>query len=466
MNKIVKLFKNTLIFGIGNIGSKLIQFIAVPMFTMYLTTGEYGEADLLTVIVSLALPFFSFCLYDAILRFIIDERKYEKSIVSSSIFVIGIIIIFLFLIIVILSFMDFKNVDLYIVTVIFLIAQMIQSLLAQYVKAVDKNWEYAMNGLLLSFFILILSFVLFHVLSNRLFAYFFAQIFAYLISSAFLLFCLRDRVIFEFKSVKKIWIKKLMSYSLPLIPNQIMWWMMNTSDRLLVTMFLGLSTNGLYAVAAKIPSLTNVIVTIFMQAWQISSFENAKDSNKDSFFSAVFNNLIYCLVIFSSLVISFLMFIMTILAAKEYFTAWKYVPLLLIGGLFSNISMFLGINYLVGKNTIGIFRTSVIGAILNVLLNLVLIPKMGANGASVSTFVSYFVVCAIRFFETRKMVKINLDFKLMISSVLVLTIQIVLLYLGFIKFQIILPLIFFLINFKYIKNAYGMLDNFIKTSKK
>src|SRR5699024_8930264 len=194
--------------------------------------------------------------------------------------------IFLFLIIVILSFMDFKNVDLYIVTVIFLIAQMIQSLLAQYVKAVDKNWEYAMNGLLLSFFILILSFVLFHVLSNRLFAYFFAQIFAYLISSAFLLFCLRDRVIFEFKSVKKIWIKKLMSYSLPLIPNQIMWWMMNTSDRLLVTMFLGLSTNGLYAVAAKIPSLTNVIVTIFMQTWKISSFDNAKDSNKDSFFSA------------------------------------------------------------------------------------------------------------------------------------------------------------------------------------
>src|SRR5699024_6282651 len=186
----------------------------------------------------------------------------------------------------------------------------------------------------------------------------------------------------------------------------------------------------------------------------------------DSFFSAVFNNLIYCLVIFSSLVISFLMFIMTILAAKEYFTSWKYVPLLLIGGLFSNISMFLGINYLVGKNTIGIFRTSVIGAILNVLLNLVLIPKMGANGASVSTFVSYFVVCAIRFFETRKMVKINLDFKLMISSVLVLTIQFVMLYLGFINFQIILPLIFFLINFKYIKNAYGMLDNFIKTSKK
>src|SRR5699024_232567 len=147
MNKIVKLFKNTLIFGIGNIGSKLIQFIAVPMFTMYLTTGEYGEADLLTVIVSLALPFFSFCLYDAILRFIIDERKYEKSIVSSSIFVIGIIIIFLFLIIVILSFMDFKNVDLYIVTVIFLIAQMIQSLLAQYVKALDNTGKYATNGI-------------------------------------------------------------------------------------------------------------------------------------------------------------------------------------------------------------------------------------------------------------------------------------------------------------------------------
>ncbi|WP_195480631.1 oligosaccharide flippase family protein [Lactiplantibacillus plantarum] len=72
MDQVKQLFKNTLIFGIGNIGSKLIQFIAVPMFTVFLTTKEYGEADLMTTIVSLALPFFSLCLYDAILRFIID----------------------------------------------------------------------------------------------------------------------------------------------------------------------------------------------------------------------------------------------------------------------------------------------------------------------------------------------------------------------------------------------------------
>lgn len=307
MNRVKQLFKNTLIFGIGNIGSKLIQFIAVPMFTFFLTTKEYGEADLLTTMVSLALPFFSLCLYDAILRFIIDDPSNEESIISSAIFVTGILVGILTIIDLLLMFLNVPNIFLYRLAIAFLIVQVIQSLLAQYMKAVGKNWLYSINGLLLSVLILLLSLLFFQFDGNKVYWYFYAQIAAYVISIIFIEVCLMKRIVFCLASVRKSWIKKLTMYSLPLIPNQIMWWVMNASDRLLVTYFLGLSINGIYAIAAKIPSLTNVVITIFMQAWQLSSFENANNKDRNIFFSSVFNNLLFVLVLFSSIIMTFLM---------------------------------------------------------------------------------------------------------------------------------------------------------------
>lgn len=453
MNRVKQLFKNTLIFGIGNIGSKLIQFIAVPMFTFFLTTKEYGEADLLTTMVSLALPFFSLCLYDAILRFIIDDPSNEESIISSAIFVTGILVGILTIIDLLLMFLNVPNIFLYRLAIAFLIVQVIQSLLAQYMKAVGKNWLYSINGLLLSVLILLLSLLFFQFDGNKVYWYFYAQIAAYVISIIFIEVCLMKRIVFCLASVRKSWIKKLTMYSLPLIPNQIMWWVMNASDRLLVTYFLGLSINGIYAIAAKIPSLTNVVITIFMQAWQLSSFENANNKDRNIFFSSVFNNLLFVLVLFSSIIMTFLMAIMTIIASKSYYSAWEYVPMLLLGGIFSNMSMFLGTNYLVGKNTGGIFRTSIIGAVLNVGLNIFLIPKLGANGASISTLVSYLVVCLIRLFETNRLIHINIDYRLLLSATIILLTQIGCLYAHAFVAQIIFPILVLLINYKYVFNA-------------
>lgn len=459
MNRTRKLIRNTFVFGIGNIGSKLIQFIAVPMFTLYLTTKQYGQMDLITTIVSLSLPFFSLCLYDAILRFAIDDPDSEVNIISTASFITGIMLILLLFALLALLPFNFENISLYRLGIVFLILQIVESLLSQYLKALNKNWAYAMNGLILSGLIFFLSYMMFQMMNNRLYAYFVAQIVSYLGSIIFIFCNLKGHPIFRMDAIQQKWIKKLTNYSLPLIPNQIMWWVMNTSDRLLIIFFLGLTTNGLYAVAAKIPSLTNVVVTIFMQSWQLSSFENADKEDKSAFFSEVFNHLVFFLVLFSSIVLSLLMVIMHLIASRAYFGAWIYVPMLLLGGLFSNISMFLGTNYLVGKKTNGIFRTSIMGAVLNIGLNLLLIPLCGANGASFSTLVSYFVVCVIRFIETRRTVTISIDYPLFISSTIVLMVQTLILYWGpfYLEFVCLVGLVIF--NHKYLTNMIGLVKN-------
>ncbi|MEL1196288.1 polysaccharide biosynthesis protein, partial [Staphylococcus epidermidis] len=88
-------------------------------------------------------------------------------------------------------------------------------------------------------------------------------------------------------------------------------------------------------------------------SWQLSSFENANSKDRDEYFSSVFNNLCFYLILFTLLVLTFTKIIIKIIAAPAYYTAWKYVPLLLFSLFFSNISMFLGTNYLVGKRTGG-----------------------------------------------------------------------------------------------------------------
>lgn len=56
-SKYKKLVKNSVVFFIGNLGSKVITFLIVPFYTYYLTTAEYGTADLVTTTVNLLVPF-------------------------------------------------------------------------------------------------------------------------------------------------------------------------------------------------------------------------------------------------------------------------------------------------------------------------------------------------------------------------------------------------------------------------
>lgn len=453
VNRTIGLAKNTLIFGIGSIGSKLFQFIAIPVFTYFLTTKEYGQADLLTTIVGLLIPVFSLCIYDAILRFIIEDKKQHVMYFSNALFIVFISTIIL-CVAAIGSALITRKI-LYSLFFLLLALQIISSTLSQYAKAMNRNIGYSLNGIVLSILIIMFSYFEFQTQNNMLNAYFLGQVLAYIVSIFFLIFVLRKDLSIDIKTISLESSHKLLKYSLPLIPNQIMWWVMNVSDRLFVTVYLGLKVNGIYAIASKIPALVNIIITIFMQSWQLSSFENANSKDRDEYFSSVFNNLCFYLILFTLLVLTFTKIIIKIIAAPAYYTAWKYVPLLLFSLFFSNISMFLGTNYLVGKRTGGIFKTSVYGALINTGLNFILIPIFGVNGATLTTLISYAVVCLVRYKDTSKYIHIRIDKRLLGMAVIILFIQTILLYSNFngaLITNTFLSLLFIWIEKKYLYN--------------
>ena len=119
--------------------------------------------------------------------------------------------------------------------------------------------------------------------------------------------------------------------------------------------------------------------------------------------------------------ISFSKIFSIVLFADSYYDAWSYMPLLIAATVFSSLVTFMGSVYLVDKKSISSFVTSMIGAFVNILLNLILIPTpLGANGAALATFFSYFVVFIIRAVNTRKMIRFCLhSIKLTINTAVI-----------------------------------------------
>ena len=296
--------------------------------------------------------------------------------------------------------------------------------------------------------------------------YFISIIISNIICNIFLIFRLKLWEYLIFGKCDIYLVKEMLIYSIPLIPNALMWWVMNASDRYIIAINLGVAANGLYAVANKIPTILSLLYSIFNQAWQLSAIEEADKKNKAEFYTSVFNIFSILMLIATSIILVCIKPVIQNFLSSEFSDSWKYVPFLLLAVVFTSFSSFLGMNYIAMKKTKGIFKTSLIGAMTNIILNLIMIPKIGLNGAAIATMISFFGVWIIRIYDTREFVLIKFNIKKLGLTIIIIFIQIIMLYtnlkLIFIFELVLLTLICLLnidiLNVIYIKSAKKLLN--------
>ena len=80
--KTKKLISNTFLFLIGGIGTKIIQFFLVPLYTYTLTTSEFGTTDLVLTTINFLIPFFSIQISDGLLRFGLDKKQNQNDVIN------------------------------------------------------------------------------------------------------------------------------------------------------------------------------------------------------------------------------------------------------------------------------------------------------------------------------------------------------------------------------------------------
>lgn len=428
MNKYQNLAKNSGLFFIANFGSKIVTFLLVRFYTELLTAEEYGALDLINTTVNLAIPIVTLCITEAVLRFSIDDTQNRKKIYSLGL-AVGIVgnVVFALTAPLLYNLDFFKDnlIMLYLLT----LSNSLYNVTAHFSRGIGKTQLFAFSGFLHTAIQVGLNVLFLLVFSWGVNGYLWASFIANLGTTliVFLVGKLHKYITWNYD---KSYLKDMLKYSLPLIPNSVFWWIMQSSNRYVITLMLSSSDNGLYAVANKIPNIIATISNIFFQAWQLSSVDEAKSKDKDKFYSEIFNLTALVLICMTSVILIVLQPVYKILVEASFYIGWQCTPFLMLSMVFSCFSSFFGTNYVAMKKTNGVFVTTLIGAVVNLGLSLVLTHFFGIRGTALATAVGFGVTAAVRAFDTRKFAKISVKVRSFWLPLIIIIVQSVLLTIG------------------------------------
>ncbi len=430
MNKKYKvLIKDTFVFALGSFGSKFLLFLMVPLYTNYMSTEEYGTADLVFTIAQFLIPFFSLVIFDAVIRFGLSKDEKPEDVLLVGLIIFGIAsaasIITAPLIGLYKPIAEWKwYLAFY---VIFNIANSIE---LNYLKVKNQNKTYALLSVLQTGIMAGLNVWFLVYMHTGVQGY----LMAYIIANVTI-----DVVAFiaggmfgdlRKASLKHELFKEMVIYSTPLILNNVSWWVIHSSDKVMVEAIVGTVALGIYTVAAKIPSLINVFVTIFQQAWGISSVREIESTNDTSFYSSVFK--VYSLLTSVACIffVSIIKIFMQYYVGDEFQDAWRYVPLLLVSAVFAAVSSFYGSLYGALKKSVNNMVTTAIAAVINIVVNFIFIPTVGIWGAVIGTVVSYVVIAVVRMLDVERYIDISIDKGTFIINSVIVVVQAILVSLN------------------------------------
>lgn len=417
------LFKNTVIFALGNFSTKLIAFFLVPFYTYVLTTEEYGVINLIFTLATLIGPFLMVNLQDAVRRFALESNADHKAILSIE---WGVIIVgHLFGLLLIPLAKMYVPISSYSLELYFYIVSLsANTIFLEYLRGIEKMKAYSICSVLSSLIIAVLNIFFLTRMQLGVSGYFLAYIIAFTFSSLIAIIIGKQYTVFREWKWDKTLFRNMIKFSIPMIPNSLLWWVSSSSDHIMVTHFINAAANGIYTVSYKIPTLISTVSNIFMQAWQISAIKENDSKDNDDFSNIMFDGYIRFITLFTGFLLVIIKPFMYIYVNPSFVEAWEYTPFLIIGYAFSTLGTFVGTPYYVYKDMKGNMFSASSGAIINVILNAILIPTLGIQGAAIATCFSYIVVFIYRVFDTRKYVILNFkkkEYVAFLSGILILS---------------------------------------------
>lgn len=465
-NKTKYLFKNTAIFAIGSVATKIITFLLIPLYTHELDTTEYGIADLLFAICSFLYPLFTLNIAEAIFRFSMDKNADIHKITK-----IGTICFLVSAVLGVPASLLLKpNPDtesLVLFFYFYLTSSSASQILLAFMKGQENLRVFTAGNIINTFLTAIFAILFLATFNMGLGGYFLAYIISNVITTVYILVrgnVLRSR---NTKLDKKLFYQ-MAKYSTVLIPTTFMWWIINSSDKIMITNSISAAANGIYAISYKIPSFLTVIASIFNQAWVFSAVKQKDMKDNEEYTNAVFDTLLNVIFIAAIILLVFIKPLIQVIVAPEYYEAWQYTPFLIFGFIFLTMSTFISSSYNAHKDSKGLLFSGLTGAIANIVLNAILIPPMGMYGAATATAISYIVVFIYRYYDTKKYVKIHLKLRYL-ASLLLLLVACLTVFIPSgvaIPLQVVEVLAAFALSFRTIKNLLKILkDTLFKGTK-
>ena len=419
------LLKNTVILGFGQFLPKLLAIITLPILTAALTTSEYGIYDLILSAESFLLPLMTLQIQQAVFRKLIRSKQKEinRYISSAYHFLFWAFLFWVPIIVFVLCNVFNYSINVSVIIVMFYVGFALFDVFGQTIRGLGKNIHYSVGIVVYSvtnMLVLVCLYIFFKINVAMVFV---SSIVAHFIACAFYVYSGDIISRCKLREISKKTRKELLSYSLPIIPSSISLWIVNLSDRLLITSILGTSMNGIYSVANKVPNLFASVYAVFNLAWtETAARAMDKDSDAGEYYSKMFDFLLRLLSGAMLILISVSPIIFQVLVNEQFDESYSQMPILFLGVFVSSIVSFYGGIYVAKQQTKQVGISALIGAILNIIINVSMIKRYGLYAASVSTVISFAIIAMYRAFDLEKIVHIRYNIRLIalcITSILV-----------------------------------------------
>lgn len=466
LSKYKELLSNTAIFAISNILSKLILSLLLPLYTRTLSTEMYGRAEIITTIADLIIPICSFAIQDALFRYSMEKERKELVLKNSLLVLImatGILFV------VANGLRLYSGVgSLYMVFWSVSSIMMWRSALSLYSKATNNTMVFAIDNVLYNILLCAFNILFLVIFKLELIGYFSAMIAAGISSCVYLTINTNSFRIFIKTRFDFSFLKEMLRYSCPLIFNSISWGLTHIVDKLMLSDMCGYGATGIYSAASKIPSLLSLVTGTFTQAWALSAIKDYQTDRDTKFYKNIFNitHIGVCLGALAVLIFNNNLFLLIL--GVDFADSIKYVPVLLIGTVFLTYANFYSPIFSAMKKSSGIMYSSVGGAVINILLNALLIPHLGIMGACLATAASYFFTAEYRMLNCKRMFPLSISYvKWWISLVALIGAAYFTIMSKYYLFIIIIALLFLGLLYRniiveYYKQVKRVMCNFVK----
>lgn len=412
-NASARLAKNTVIYMIGNLGSKILQVLILPLLTAVLLTEEYGYYDLIVTTINLITPIATLQLVEAMFRYLFGGSEEEKRVTISS--VTAALVVGMTILAAVIALIQMFGIDLKYPFLIYL--NYITNILFDYMQKIarcqQRNSLVAVSGVINTSVMLAVEAMALLVFKMRVDGMLLANCVSYFVAVLYLEYKLRIEEYLSIAAVNVKRVKELLKYSLPLVPNSVCWWVVSACDRYVISFFLSISTNGIYSIAGKFSQMLSMITSVFQMAWQESSIIESDKATRDEFYTKTFDSYMRFLLSGYVVLLPIIRLAMPFLVAEEYRIGYLYNPLLLLGAVFSAFSQFYGSAYLAFKKTGGALSTTIIAAIINVTVGACLISKIGLYAPALGTTCAFLAQWLLRANQMKDYFRVKINTKVL-----------------------------------------------------
>lgn len=409
MGRYKYLINHIALFSISNFVSKiLVFFLLVPFYTSILTTAEYGIVDIMQVTLLLLVPALTMNMGEAALRFGIERDEKRTDIFWIGLKYCGIATLIVAVIASVSAFFVPIEIKKYLMFFIILFAtNALYEFLLLFYQGSEMVPVVVLGSISCTIVMLGSNLFLLLVLKIGLNGYLLAQILSYLVASTVMLLAGKKNLVRQSGKNQELE-RELLDYGKPMILYSTGSWINNASDRYIVAAICGTAVNGIYGAAYKIPAMLTVFQRIFAQAWQMSATKSYREEDSAEFFSTMYRIYNAFMVLGCSFLIVIVKLLAQFLFRKDFYTAWEFVPPLLISIIFGALTGFLGSICLAYKDSKSMSIATGTGALLNIILNLISVPYMGAMGAAIATAISYYTMYLLAFIFVKRHVTLKL----------------------------------------------------------